>query len=422
MPAKRKQSSIPLLLVLFASIALPLIATLIISIKLNEDLQHRSSSQPPATIKTGTGQQQLDSSSWKVVDGERSSTTTNRWGLDEQNPLAIPYGQPPNLPSIRVQGQKHDSKRHSYGGRGDKAHLGGFTTFDIGGISPTVWRNMLTEYGIKSIMDVGCGRGISTLWFYLHGVNVLCVEGSHDAVENSVLQPPHVDVAVAVEAVAPPLIKNNQTQPPPPLIVEHDYARGPWWPAKTYDAVWSVEFLEHVGLNYHFNYMSTFRKAALIFVTSSQQGGWHHVEVHSDDWWIRKFTAYGFVYDANLTLQVKQWVHDEQFRPLRNNAKQGNDTTTTYDSYDYAPNGKRFNPFHIGASIKVFINPVVAALPQHAHLFMEHGCLDKRENGKVLLRPCQAKQHESELPESYLPLTIDPQSHVKWDQIMKQYI
>lgn len=72
----------------------------------------------------------------------------------------------------------------------------------------------MTDIGVHSLMDVGCGRGISTSWFAFHGADVLCVEGSHDAFENSVLPDP-----------------NSQ-------MVEHDFSRGPWWPEKTYDAIW----------------------------------------------------------------------------------------------------------------------------------------------------------------------------------------
>jgi 2-polyprenyl-3-methyl-5-hydroxy-6-metoxy-1,4-benzoquinol methylase len=109
-----------------------------------------------------------------------------------------------------------------YGGKGDKPHLGGFTDLDHHGVSPASWKWMVEYMGVHSVLDVGCGRGISTSWFYFHGVEVLCAEGSHDAIENTVL-------------------------PDKSLIVEHDFSRGPWWPEKTYDAVWCVEFLEHVS-------------------------------------------------------------------------------------------------------------------------------------------------------------------------------
>jgi cyclopropane fatty-acyl-phospholipid synthase-like methyltransferase len=100
---------------------------------------------------------------------------------------------------------------------------------------------MLGPLAIHSVIDVGCGKGLSTSYFQDRGARVLCVEGSHDAVQKSLL--------------------------PAPFIVEHDFSRGPWWPSDTYDAAWAVEFTEHVGRQYMPNYMPIFRRAALIFVT-----------------------------------------------------------------------------------------------------------------------------------------------------------
>lgn len=120
--------------------------------------------------------------------------------LRYQHPiLDLPQGQAIALPSIRVDdnssdnditnGDNVDSKRIYYGGRGDKPHLGGFANQDIDmdGVSPAAWKYMVKQHGIKSLLDVGCGRGISTSWFYYHGVDAHCVEGSHDAVQQSVL-------------------------------------------------------------------------------------------------------------------------------------------------------------------------------------------------------------------------------------------
>ena len=176
--------------------------------------------------------------------------TTTSAGWNPHDPMAIPVGQPENLyvverfacafqswpfihaydtdasfffycfliiywhlsffihrPSVRIQGDKQlERKRKFYGGSGDKAHLGGFIELDIDGISPNLWRNMILEFGVHSVLDVGCGRGVSTRWFLEHHVDVLCVEGSHDAVEKTFL--------------------------PTELVVEHDYNRGPWWPEK----------------------------------------------------------------------------------------------------------------------------------------------------------------------------------------------
>jgi hypothetical protein len=82
-----------------------------------------------------------------------SSSNNAVWA---HNPLAIPPGQPPNLPRIEVRVNNHndqergkaaagaapevdadaDARRGIYGGRGDGKHLGGFTEFDPHGVSP----------------------------------------------------------------------------------------------------------------------------------------------------------------------------------------------------------------------------------------------------------------------------------------------
>lgn len=166
---------------------------------------------------------------------------------------------PPPKPSPPADSLTDKSiKRDIYGGKGDKAHLGGFTAFDPMGISNNTFNFMMGGLAVKSLVDVGCGKGVSTKYFHDQGVKVLCVEGSHDAVTQSVL--------------------------PAERIVEHDFSLGPWWPNETYDAVWSVEFIEHVGRHHMENYLPIFHKSALIFISGSGFGGWHHVEVSIVDW------------------------------------------------------------------------------------------------------------------------------------------
>jgi len=55
------------------------------------------------------------------------------------------------------------------------------------GISHNLWNWMLGPLAVKSLVDVGCGKGVSTNYFKKHGADVLCVEGSHDAVMQSLL-------------------------------------------------------------------------------------------------------------------------------------------------------------------------------------------------------------------------------------------
>ncbi|KAG7373409.1 methyltransferase domain containing protein [Nitzschia inconspicua] len=289
--------------------------------------------------------------------------------------LDFPLGDAVALPSVRVvepgdstTGASNNDKY--YGGKGDKKHLGGFANNDVDmqGVSPAAWKFMIETHGIKSMLDVGCGRGVSTSWFHLHGANAKCVEGSHDAWEQS-------------------LIPNE-------LRTEHDFSRGPWWPSETVDAVWCVELLEHVGRNFHKNLMPAFRQAAFLYVTHSVWGGWHHVEVHSSDWWIARFQSFGFVYNEYLTKQIKDVASSHREDP--------------------APNGKTYNAQHIWTNMLVFINPAVASLPNHAHLLSGPSCTEGIiPKGQ---RPCDPAKQESTLPPNFEPLALTVDMDIVWEK------
>jgi hypothetical protein len=223
--------------------------------------------------------------------------TSLRASRNNANPIAmvIPQGNAiarPATPLTEDENSKIDRK--FYGGAGDKAHLGGFTQFDPQGVAPSLWKHMIKHLGIKSVLDVGCGKGVSTSWFVTHGLEfVQCVEGSHDAVSQNIIPP---------------------TDGSYPRVVEHDFSLGAWWPPRTVDAVWCVEFTEHVGRNYQPNYLTAFRSAALIFVTHSNWGGWHHVEVHDDEWWRIRWEAAGLVYSETLTAEARSVARRDQSR------------------------------------------------------------------------------------------------------------
>jgi len=290
--------------------------------------------------------------------------------------LGIPRGIAIALPSVRISGKENQKvEREIYGGEGDKAHLGGFTDLDLYGVSPSVWKEMVEYMGVKSVIDVGCGRGTSTSWFILHGLDTACVEGSHDAIDKSI-------------------VPNKEK-----VYTEHDFSRGPWWPSKTYDAVWSVEFLEHVGRNFQQNYMPVFQSAAIIIATSSNWGGWHHVEVHHDDWWIERMQSYGLVYSKSLTERVKKSAKKER------------------DSAKKAPNGEPYNAQHVWLNALVYINPAVASLPKHQHLFSEHGCFDYRNQPN---RPCESKRGETEMIDEYLSLKLTKDMDEDWENLVSK--
>ena len=126
-----------------------------------------------------------------------------------QGPLGIPAGEAPTVPGARVVDPAVESRRQEgrYGGLGDSAHLGGFFAgLDISGLSPMVWRRMVQTYNVKSVLELGCGRAYATAWFETHGLKARGVDGSADAIAHSAI----------------PAERRSQ------ILVEHDFARGPW--------------------------------------------------------------------------------------------------------------------------------------------------------------------------------------------------
>ena len=260
-------------------------------------------------------------------------------------------------------------KRGIYGGEGDPDHLGGFTANDTMGQSPALWTYMIKYINTRSLVDVGCGRGISTKFFLERNVDVLCVEGSHDAIKKSLI----------------PLDK----------IVEHDFSQGPWWPSKTYDVAWSVEFLEHVGRQYARNYLPIFHRSALMFVTYSNWGGWHHVEVHplmklknkariDNHYWVNRMKAQGFVHLEKYTEYMRRASKLSQ------------------------PEG--FNGQHLWLTMMVFLNPRIASMEAHEHMFGGPSCWSSKGQ-----KPCEGVDA---LPAKFDPVWNEP---TKYDEVFRQW-
>jgi len=90
-----------------------------------------------------------------------------------------------------------------------------------------------------------------------------------------------------------------------------------------------------------------------------------------------------------------------------------------------SPSGKPYKGQHIWLSMKVFVNPVVAALPEHAHLFPEFGCYGGRGDGNIQHRECgTGKEGDKETPldKSMYPLKLTPEMDQKWETMIKKHI
>lgn len=109
--------------------------------------------------------------------------------------------------------------------------------------------------------------------------------------------------------------------------------------------------------------------------------------------------SYGLVYSKSLTERVKKSAFEER------------------DSAKKAPNGEPYNAQHVWLNALVYINPAVASLPKHQHLFSEHGCFDHRNQPN---RPCESKRGETEMIDEYLSLKLTKDMDEDWENLVSK--
>ena len=96
---------------------------------------------------------------------------------------------------IKALNDLRKAKGVKYGGKNiDPGHLGGWIHNDTDTYESQLWERFIDEVNITSVIDIGCGLGYSTKWFtkYARIQKVLCVEGSTDAIQKSLV--PHVTI------------------------------------------------------------------------------------------------------------------------------------------------------------------------------------------------------------------------------------
>jgi SAM-dependent methyltransferase len=162
-------------------------------------------------------------------------------------------------------------------------HLGGYIHGgDPGTWCPQLWSWVVREFGVQSVLDVGCGEGHSTKFFHALGCEALGVDGCQQAIEDSVI---------------------------PGCVVRHDFCQGPFLTDRCYDLIWSCEFLEHVKREFVPNVLKTFASSAkVILITHAfpgQEDGHHHVNCRPSSYWIRQIEALGFHCHVARTRQAR---------------------------------------------------------------------------------------------------------------------
>lgn len=172
--------------------------------------------------------------------------------------------------------------KQTHGDSIDEGHLGGWAFGGDGGTYyPIMWRYLIENYNIKSTLDIGCGRGYSSKFFESLGCKITGIDGSPKAKEFS-------------------LIPNN--------LILHDYTIGTNNLIQNFDLGWSCEFVEHVESKYVDNFINDFKKCKYVAMTFAGigQGGHHHVNENTSDFWINLMLINGFTYLETETEILRQ--------------------------------------------------------------------------------------------------------------------
>lgn len=163
----------------------------------------------------------------------------------------------------------------------ENPHLGGYISGgDIRTFCPTLWDVIIKKYKVKSIIDIGCGEGHSTRYFYDAGIEVLGVEGDINAIKNS------------------PIRK---------FIVQHDYSLSPFIPPKVFDVCWCIDFVEHVEERFVTNFLITFTQCKIVFMTHAipEQSRYNCVNEKDSKYWIETMSSIGFDYDEKESFMFR---------------------------------------------------------------------------------------------------------------------
>jgi|TARA_B100001094_G_scaffold332417_1_gene404368 SAM-dependent methyltransferase len=178
----------------------------------------------------------------------------------------------------------------------EENHLGGYIIEgDPATYTPQLWEHLVKKYNANSVIDIGCGMGYALQEFSHLCDDVLGLEGSTYAVQNS-------------------FIKDK--------IMHVDFSKEKPHIEKEYDLCWACEFVEHVEEKYMENYLHIMQNSKVVAMTFAGvgQGGYHHVNEQPLEYWINKLSDLGLEFDLDATNEAKNIAyldgikHNPQYR------------------------------------------------------------------------------------------------------------
>jgi SAM-dependent methyltransferase len=167
----------------------------------------------------------------------------------------------------------------------EKQH-GGSTNVDIESL-----KYAMERWGVKSMLDIGCGTGGQVIEGQKLGIDSYGVDGSKDIPNTKNFQ--QVDYRVKASSFD-----------------------------REFDLGWSVEFVEHVEEKCIPIFMKDFQKCKRVILTAAPPfwGGKNHVNEQSEIYWIHKFQEHGFSLNFEETFRVRNvsvTLMNGEVRPVR---------------------------------------------------------------------------------------------------------
>ena len=163
-------------------------------------------------------------------------------------------------------------------------HLGGnITEGDIYTHSPRVWDYLIDRFSIKSVLDLGCGMGFSSNYFYRKGMAVVAVDGLEENIKKSVY---------------------------PSVLC--DLTKGPV--STKVDLVHCQEVVEHIREEHLENLLSSLACGKFIVMTNALPGqpGHHHVNCQPTEYWIEHLKRYNCEFLPEDSLRIRALAEQDQ--------------------------------------------------------------------------------------------------------------
>jgi SAM-dependent methyltransferase len=154
---------------------------------------------------------------------------------------------------------------------------------------------VIDEFDPDSVIDLGCGVGRFLKPFADHGIEITGVEGSEKAIKNAIVPSDR-------------LTQFDLRQP----LTAHDKA----------DIVLCIEVVEHLAERSSDTIAQSIADAgetAIITTARPGQGGKHHENEQPPQYWIKKLSAAGMVYDKSTTIEFRQRISPETLGWLSEN-------------------------------------------------------------------------------------------------------